>query len=255
MDMIMATRLNGPYTVYSHLFKSREVYEHAKQFPDGFPVPGSNPMIENKDTRGLAFQTLWRNLNIFHRQVSYEGYNPLHLKGFEELADNHPGLFETILQNPLVYFSDLSSPLDSLPVHEQDSNYLQRRVYFNDEEYDFLKKEDLMLNPGDTLFIRDFSPVEVQVVTSTGEKAMLNMLQNNYYGWKAKLDGEEAKIYTGNMSFITVIVPSGEHEVRFYYDPVWVKAGFWISISSLVLGLVILGTLGVFDNGYPKGAC
>lgn len=255
VDMMLATRLNGPYTVYSHLFKSREVYEHAKKYPDGFPVPGSNPLIENKDTRGLAFQTLWRNLNIFHRQVSYEGYNPLHLKGFEELADNHPGLFKTILQNPLVYFSDLSSPLDSLPKHEEDSNYLQRRIYFYDEEYDFLKKEDLKLNSGDTLFIRDFTPVEVQVVTRTGEKAMLNMLQNNYYGWKEKIDGEEAKIYTGNMSFISVIVPAGEHEVVFYYDPVWVKAGFWITFSSLVLGLVILGTLGVFDNGYPKGAC
>ncbi len=67
-----------------------------------------------------SYQALWRNLNIFHKQVSYEGYNPLHLKGFEEMADNHPKLFETILQNPLVYLADRVSPLDSLPFHEQD---------------------------------------------------------------------------------------------------------------------------------------
>jgi len=253
-DMIVATRLNGPYTLYSHLFKSREVYEHAQQFPEGFPVPGSGPILENKDSRNLVYQTLWRNLNIFHKQVSYEGYNPLHLKGFEEIADNHPRLFETILQNPLVYLADRVSPLDSLAFHEQKDNYYKGRVYINDADYSRLKAEDLrlkvedlrlkveclMLNEGDSITVTAFSPVEVKVFCSTSDKVLVNMLQNNYYGWKAAIDGQPTDIITGNMSFISVSVPAGEHEVVFSYDPVGVRVGFWVSLMALVFGIAYI---------------
>jgi hypothetical protein len=239
LDLVIATRLNGPYTVYSHFFKSSEVYAHARQFPDGFPVPGNGAIIENKDSRGLCFQTLWRNLNIFHKQVSYEGYNPLHLKGFEELADNHVKLFETVLQNPLVYLADRVSPLDSLSFHEEVEDYDKGRVYVDGDL--MLSFEGLRLNEGDSVRITSFSPVEAKVFSSTEEKTLVNLLQNNYYGWKATIDGQPADIYTGNMGFITVIAPAGEHKVVFSYDPVAIRTGFWISLFALISGIAYLG--------------
>jgi hypothetical protein len=239
-DMILATRLNSPYTVYYQLFRSNEIYEHAKQFPDGFPVPGNGPVLDNRDTKGLVYKALWRNMNIFHKQVSFEGYNPLHLKGFEEMADNHVKLFETILQNPLVYLADRISPLDSLMFHEQDSNFYKERIYFEEEDYLMLNAEGLRLNEGDLITMTAFSPVEVKVFSKTRDKALVNFLQNNYYGWKATIDGKPARIYTGNMSFISVMVPAGEHEVAFFYDPTGVKVGFWISLSTLIGGISFL---------------
>jgi hypothetical protein len=235
MDLMLATRLNGPYTVYSHIYKSKEIYEHAKKFPDGFPLPGAGSLIDNRDTKGLAFQTLWRNMNIFHKQVSYEGYNPLHLKGFEEMADNHTALFETILQNPLVYLSDKVSPVDSMAIDERNLDYDKRRVYVEEK---MLNVEGLMLNVGDTAIIISFSPLEVQVESRTKDKALVNLLQNNYYGWKARIDGEPAEIITANLGFIALPVPAGEHEVVFEYDPVAVKVGFWVSLIAVFSGIV-----------------
>jgi hypothetical protein len=240
IDMVIATRLNAPYTIYYDLFKSKDIYAHASQFPEGFPVPGTGPVVENKDTRNLSYQALWRNMNIFLKQVSYEGYNPLHLKGFEEMADNHPKLFETILQNPLIYLADRVSQLDSLPFHEKDSNYLKGRVYFDEEDYLMLKVEGLRLNEGDSITMTAFSPVEVQIASKTKDKALVNLLQNNYYGWTATIDGKPAKILTANMSFICVQVPAGEHEVVFSYDPLGVKIGFWISLMALIVGMVLI---------------
>jgi hypothetical protein len=246
VDMIIATRLNGPYTIYSHLFKSGEVYEHASRFPEGFPVPGPGPVIDYKDSRKLVYQTLWRNLNIFHKQVSWEGYNPLHLKGFEEMADNHPKLFETILQNPLIYLADRVSPLDSLPFHEQQGMYDKGRVYFNKDDYLMLNVEGLMLNEGDSITITAFSPVEIQTFSKTKDKVLVNLLQNNYYGWKATIDGQPAKIFTSNMSFMAVRVPAGEHKIIFSYDPVGIRIGFWVSLLVLIAGLILLYPKGVF---------
>jgi hypothetical protein len=252
IDMVMASRLNGPYTLYTQRFKSVDIYEHAKHFPDGFPPPGTNPVMENKDTKGLAFQALWRNLNIFHKQVSYEGYNPLHLKGFEDLADNHPALFVTILQNPLVYLANKVSPLDSLMIHEAAHDYDRKRVYFEKEEYNSLSVVGCRLSTDDTVMVSGFSPMEIKVVSRTNDRALVNLLQNNYYGWRATIDGEPAKIYTGNMSFLSVVVPAGEHEVVFIYDPKWVKTGYWASLIMVIGGLVYM-VLGVIRSRYPWG--
>ena len=243
-DMIIATRLNGPYTLYSDLFKSADLYRYARQFPEGFPVPGQGPIIDNKDSRKLVYQAFWRNLNIFHKQVSYEGYNPLHLKGFEDMADNHPKLFETILQNPLVYLADRASPLDSLPFHEKEDKYNKGRVYFDEIDYERLRQLNFTSNSGDTVYITVFSPVLVKARCENQREVLLNLLQNNYYGWKASVDGQPVEIYTGNMSFITVKVPAGDHEVEFSYDPSGVRIGFWVTLLALIAGIILL---------YPQG--
>ena len=80
---------------------------------------------------------------------------------------------------------------------------------------EMLNVEGLRLNGGDTVFITAFSPSEIQAVCKTKDKDLVNLLQNNYYGWKAFVDGQPAKIFTGNMSFMSVKVPAGEHEVVF----------------------------------------
>lgn len=239
-DMMLATRWNSPYTVYSHIFKSHDIYEHAKQFPDGFPLPGDGPILDNTDMRGLVFQTLWRNLNIFHKQISFEGYNPLHLKGFEEMADNHVKLFETILQNPLVYLSGNISPMDSVAIHEQNNDFQKTRIYLEADDYLELKIEDIKLKVEDSVIVKSFSPVEVTVVSRTKDHTLVNLLQNNYYGWKVEIDGKPARVYTANMSFVSGLVPAGEHEVVFRYDPKGVWFGFWISLCALVLGVFFL---------------
>lgn len=240
LDMALAFRLNGPYTVYSDLFRSKEVHAHARQFPDGFPLPGHGPVLDNRDQGKLIYQTLWRNLNIFHRQVSWEGYNPLHLKGFEEMADNHPDVFNAILQNPLVYLSDHISPLDSMALHEAGQDFDPRRVYFRTEDYVRLKGEDFRLKIGDSLVVTGFSPVEVRTRARVSGKGLVNLLQNDYYGWKAFINGEEVEILTGNMGFIAAVVPPGDHEIVFSYRPDTVKAAFWLTVISLIAGVIAL---------------
>ena len=161
----------------------------------------NRPVSDIRDTKGKAFQVLWRNLNIFYKEISWEGYNPLHLKGFEELADRHPELFETILQNPVVYLSNVDSPA-----------------------------------PEDTVIINKFSPESIELKSITQNEGIVNYLQNNYYGWKATVDGNPVEIQTANFTFLSVQVPAGEHEVIFKYDPKGVKAGFWISLAALAAG-------------------
>jgi len=214
LDIVIASRLNGPYTVYDHRYNSKEIFNHTKNYPDGFPLPDDRPVISIRDTKGKSFQVLWRNLNIFHKEISWEGYNPLHLKGFEEIADRHPELFDTILQNPVVYLDEIS---------------------------DFgLQVSDFEMNARDTILIKEFSPASIKLAVITENERVVNYLQNNYYGWNATVDGMKAEIQTANFSFLSVVVPAGEHEVTFFFDPKGVKIGFWISLVSLLSGICFI---------------
>lgn len=239
-DLVLAARLNGPYTVYYQNFKSKDIYSHSRNFPQGFPLPGNEPIIGNKDMGSLTYQVLWRNLNIFHKTISYQGYNPLHLKGFEEMADHRTRTFETILGNPLVYLSGRISPVDSMKLHEGMQDLDRSRVYVEGEVYEELVTQGLKLSRGDEASVIRFSPVEIAVSCKNQGPVLLNLLQNHYYGWKATINGNPAGIITANMGFISVPVPAGEHEVVFEYHPWEVLWGFYITLIMLVIALVYL---------------
>ncbi|MDD5382530.1 MAG: YfhO family protein, partial [Candidatus Margulisbacteria bacterium] len=50
-----------------------------------------------------------------------------------------------------------------------------------------------------------------------------------YPGWKAYVDGREARIYRANYMFRAVPLPPGKHEVEFVYDPLSFKLGAIVS--------------------------
>jgi hypothetical protein len=62
-------------------------------------------------------------------------------------------------------------------------------------------------------------------------------------GWRARVDGSDTPIYRANYLAQGVVVPSGEHEVVFTYDPPIFKVGLAVSGLSLLgwLGLLVLG--------------
>jgi hypothetical protein len=215
------------------------VKAHADHFPPGFPLPGAGPVALNTDSRGLVFQTLWRNLNIFHKQVGFEGYNPLHLNGFEDLADNHPKLFSTILQNPLVYLSGNLLRIDSLEIHENEGRFDPSGVYLENVDHQTLSAIISNDKPGGSAVIREFSPLKVVVDVNSTSTALLNLLQNNYPGWKITIDGKPGPVYTGNLSFMATPVAAGQHEVVFEFRPRDVVAGFLVSLISVILLIII----------------
>ncbi|MEK7078202.1 MAG: YfhO family protein [Patescibacteria group bacterium] len=57
-----------------------------------------------------------------------------------------------------------------------------------------------------------------KVKTDSADNQFLIFSQNNYPGWKAFVDGKEAKIYEVNTVYMGVFIPPGEHIVDFKYS-------------------------------------
>jgi hypothetical protein len=74
----------------------------------------------------------------------------------------------------------------------------------------------------------------VTVSVSASKPGHLVLLDTYYPGWRATVDGRDAKIRPAVAAFRAVKVPPGRHEVRFRYRPAGVYAGAAITLVALL---------------------
>lgn len=115
---------------------------------------------------------------------------------------------------------------------------------FNEREYVILEKDPGLI--GRNLKLKSaelikYEPNRVIIKTKSDGNAILFLSDNNYPGWKAKVDGREENIYTANYTFRAVKVPKGEHFVEFYYFPESFRNGLLVSgFTTLFLIIIAL---------------
>jgi uncharacterized membrane protein YfhO len=115
-----------------------------------------------------------------------------------------------------------------------DQEFLLNKITLS-EDLDITGSGDITNQP---TFIK-LSNNHTQVMTDSPTDSMLVVLDNYYPGWEAKIDGVSTKIHKVNYSFRGVLVPKGQHQIDFDYNPQSLKSGLTLSLVSLV----ILGVL------------
>ena len=83
-----------------------------------------------------------------------------------------------------------------------------------------------------------YHPSEVTIHAKMNEDGFLVLGDTWYPGWKAFVDGKESEIYRANFIFRAVSLTKGERNIRFVYAPMSFSLGYWISIISL--GVIVL---------------
>ncbi|MBL8858053.1 MAG: YfhO family protein [Planctomycetes bacterium] len=56
-----------------------------------------------------------------------------------------------------------------------------------------------------------------------------------YPGWRVRVNGVETPLVRANYAFVAVALEAGTSEIVLRYEPVSMRAGFWISIASILL--------------------
>lgn len=81
----------------------------------------------------------------------------------------------------------------------------------------------------------------VVINTQSQQPGFLVLADTFYPGWKAFIDDRPTKIYRANFAFRAIVLPPGDHQVVFAYQPVSFKIGALITLvtgGGLVLFLV-----------------
>ena len=114
------------------------------------------------------------------------------------------------------------------------------------EEEPLIRRSSLIVRRSssqETVEITKYSPNEVVVKAVVADKSKFLVLSDAYYpGWKAFVDGRPDKIYAANYLIRAVYLGTGEHTVRFAFDPFSFKLGLALS----AIGIIILVTGFVF---------
>ena len=112
----------------------------------------------------------------------------------------------------------------------------------------FNEKRTIILNEKPAVDVSKFTNGSVQVLsyqpntvmlqTTTDAPALLFLSDTYYPSWKASIDGKNTKLYLADYTFRAIVVPQGQHTVRFYYDPIMFKRG--LLLSGITVGFLIL---------------
>src|SRR5690606_9078897 len=206
-DGIVSTQLSSHYTVLSKTDPVK-FYNFLKSSPKGFPIPELNPIGENSD-RNAANEFTWMNNNVFPKKITFDGLVSFKMDGYKFLSDNHPDLLEVIKKEPLIYFTG------DIRENSLISDFQSKTVFLESADFKSLNEYNLRSVQNDSLEIFKFSPTKIEIKTSTEFPQLLIYQQNYYAGWKVYVDGNEQKLIKSNFTHMAVLVPTGEHFVRF----------------------------------------
>ncbi|NVO01795.1 MAG: YfhO family protein [Bacteroidetes bacterium] len=241
VDLVVASRLNEPYSVYIEECKSSEVKKYSEGFPKGFPLPDSTKIINHIDA-GNGKSPLWRNMSIFHKRVAWDGFTSFYLKNYNYLIDSIPDFLKIVTNNQFAYFSSSINTMDSVKLKLKMGSINSKEVFFKSSDYQSVKSMKFVSQTSDSIYYSSFSPNGFTIVSKNGNQELLCILQSYFPGWTATVNNEKVKVYETNQSFMTIILPPGRNEIKFKYDSKSVKIGFYISLFSLIiffLGLAI----------------
>ena len=99
--------------------------------------------------------------------------------------------------------------------------------------------------------VRPLSVVNTEVIASvTLTKPAVLVLSDTWHpNWRATVDGVPTYIGRVNEAFRGIVLPAGEHRVRFYYDPPALRYGIYISVAASGF-FVILLMLSLLGRGF-----
>ena len=74
-----------------------------------------------------------------------------------------------------------------------------------------------------------------QLKVNAPSPSVLVASQIYYPGWKASIDGAAVPVVPANYALTAISLPSGQHDVRFSYDPASIRIGATVSALSLMI--------------------
>ncbi|MEE1963314.1 YfhO family protein [Allomuricauda taeanensis] len=256
-------------------YVNEDNFVRQRQMSEPFQASQIDQMIQQDDSIFRVFDPQ-EGLNgartsYFHSSIG--GYHAAKPRALQNLFEYH--LYQNNLQvlNMLnvKYIIQQDEEGNSIPAINDDANgnawFVEQLVPVSsaDEEIgklkDFNSKSQAIVNTKiypkltklryevDSLTqieVVDYRPDYIKYRSSNPNDGFAVFSEMHYpSGWNAFIDGEEQPHYKVDYALRGIKVPAGEHNIEFKFQPKVVETGSQIAlISSILLGLVIVGSIG-----------
>ena len=149
-------------------------------------------------------------------------------------------IFENKKVMPRVFLTQKHKVFSTAEEFEEtffDKNFDLSTILLEEKPLNFKDDREARIS---NLEIVSYLPNEIKLKTTTDSDKILFLSDTHYPGWKAFVDDKETKIYRADYAFRAVVIPQGNHVVKFLYNPLSFKIGYVISFLSIGLLVVLL---------------
>jgi hypothetical protein len=111
---------------------------------------------------------------------------------------------------------------------------------------DLVTSSKYQVNETDKIELVSFRSNELVYKYSAGGERLV-IFSEIYYpaGWKCFIDSRESKHFRADYVLRAMVLPAGDHEVKFVFDPSSYRNGNRISLASSILLILLLAGYGV----------
>lgn len=169
----------------------------------------------------------------------------IHLRHVEDVGAT--SIYENLQAAPRVWLVPEAASLEPQEIFKAistskmpDGNYYDPlRTALVEEDFTF-KAEKWDENGSSR--IKSISGTKMEISYNSGSESFLVLSDTYYPGWRAYIDDTQTHIFQTNYTLRGIVVPPGEHVVRFEYRPKSFYLGAGISLTSLLflLGFAVL---------------
>ena len=169
------------------------------------------------------------------------GYTPGDLLNFKFKETPYRIIFKdksaAILENPNALERIYFAPFIQIKTESEIMDQVMTDKDFDPRKIILLSKQlniNTVTGKG-TIEILKYSPNQIILSTNNSTDEALILADQFEDGWKAKIDNHETLISPANLIFRAVKIPSGKHQITFWYWPKAFEVGLEISLLSLFL--------------------
>jgi hypothetical protein len=232
-DMLVNVQLLMPVTILGAR-RMDFIEAHLQRNPEKFPVPGTSSIIENS-TRTEDSLLITGSMLPFTKKIGRNDYfiTPGNLL-LQDSFYSSP-IKKIVFNNPVLYMADTMIDNQFIPV--KNGGIKTAPLYTDLQKTKLTTASTPYLGK---IRITGLSANSLVARLDPSVQGALVLLQNNYPGWRAFIDGKEQKIESVNISFMAVEVPPGSRDLRFIYRPAKLVNASYITLFGLIGILAII---------------
>ncbi len=242
LDLFIAVQLNSACTVYFDIISAESAQENLDKQSPKFAL-NTNLTHHQIDSIPSYGQPFWKNLAIFQKQFSADGFNSFSFNNLEKLENENPNLNYQIKKNKLLLLSDKVKSLDELLALEKQNKIPDSVLFFENKSVNELKGISFKTLTSDEVNLTAYSANSFDIQSQTQNTQLLTIFQKYYTGWKAYVNKELVPIHVSDNNFMSIVLPSGANEISFQYENPSLKTAFYVSLFGLVLLLGVVAYL------------
>jgi hypothetical protein len=136
----------------------------------------------------------------------------------------------------VIMVENANEELSALKTHASTGEAIVDKMF-----RDLVTRTDYLISEDDTFEFVSYQPNElIYKYKADGER--LALFSEIYYpaGWKSFIDGIEIPHFRANYVLRGMVVPGGEHEIRFSFEPESFYLGNRISLASSILFILLI---------------